>query len=276
MKASTDRRTLLSAFIEPNRRTVWSYLIGTIALGVGGSAGYELARRFAIWTGVGDGVPGLTIILAFSVGSLLFAGWLLQTGLNWWSGRGTPQIGISSEAAIQPRRALVVIVSARSDGPHGKAVKAHFDPEIDLRCLTHCWAVHTRDSEQYAEQLRDEYREQGVTVHPREVHDVSNLQDAYTVVRQCIDEALATRELPSPRKDQVIVDVTGGTAPMTAGAILACLEKQVSIQYIYTPLARRPDDTTFLDFANSSPRLLDIAWISGHVHEHPFEVVVQE
>lgn len=114
--------------------------------------------------------------------------------------------------------------------------------------LRYLWLVHTEESEEVAVQMSHAYLEVDNTIHIS-LHLVA---DAYiplktrTVVANIISHARALPELPP---EQIILDITGGTTPMSIGAALAALSNDPPIEMQYCSLNHfafsggRPDTT---------------------------------
>lgn len=100
----------------------------------------------------------------------------------------------------------------------------------------HCWMVVSPDARPKAEQLGDELRRQHVQFYPIALEDENQVGLAYQAVRAALLQAQAILG-----EQAVMVDITGGTKPMTAGAVLACLARGASMEYI-VPI-RHPDGT---------------------------------
>ena len=55
------------------------------------------------------------------------------------------------------------------------------------------------------------------------------MEDTYTQVLRIYEEELPQRGL---KAEEIIADITGGQKPMTAGMALACLAKNLDMQYM--------------------------------------------
>ena len=90
-----------------------------------------------------------------------------------------------------------------------------------------CWLVAStgeKGSMSMAREIRKMCEKPGCTIEIREVGNPFSVQDTYDVVQRIYNEEIYGENLKelalSP--DQVICDFTSGTAPMTAGMVLAC------------------------------------------------------
>ncbi len=112
--------------------------------------------------------------------------------------------------------------------------------------LKYLWLVHTEESETVALEMRHAYLEVDRTIQVS-LHLVT---DAYipAKTREVVADIIssASQELS---REQIILDVTGGTTPMSIGAALAALSNDPSIEMQYCSLNHfafsggRPDTT---------------------------------
>jgi hypothetical protein len=112
--------------------------------------------------------------------------------------------------------------------------------------LEHCWVVCTRATGEGKNQSLDyapvfvEYITREVLprahMHCGEAYSVELDDDAivcrntYRLIKKIYQEA----KMLGLKKNEIITDITGGLRALTVGAILACLDKDVDIQYIGT------------------------------------------
>ncbi|MFQ5861458.1 MAG: hypothetical protein ACE5IG_07930 [Dehalococcoidia bacterium] len=204
-------RDRLLAFFDPNRSIAF-FVVGTAALTVAVTVMYDTVKEsLGLW-----GAWGLALVLvAVAVAAIAYQ--ILRR-------RVVGRVGISEEMKPKPRRGLILLVS-----PHiGTARHAI---EYHLGTLQACWLVASPDSLKVAEQLHDKYRDRipyiaygtGYTVEADEV------EDTYTQVLRIYEQELPQRGL---KAEEVIADITGGQKPMTAGMALACLAKNLDMQYM--------------------------------------------
>ena len=205
-------RDRLLAFFDPNRSIAF-FVVGTAALTVAVTVMYDTVKEsLGLW-----GAWGLALLLvAVAVAAITY-----QAVRR----RMVGQVGISEEMKPKPRRGLILLVS-----PHPSSTAPHA-VEYHLGTLEACWLVASPDSVRMAEQLYEKYRDQipyiaygtGYTVEADEV------EDTYTQVLRIYEQELPQRGL---KPEEVIADITGGQKPMTAGMALACLAKNLDMQYM--------------------------------------------
>ncbi len=149
---------------------------------------------------------------------------------------------------LKQRKGVIVIVSPSSatnealagrDKTQWMAVEYHrcdkddhdevtfpLDPSRSRGPLTHLWLVHSQESEPMATAMKARYAALG------KLNSVQTclVSDAYDIeaARQVVAEILVQSPLPV---GEMIVDVTGGTTPMSIGAAFACKEHGCEMQY---------------------------------------------
>ncbi|MCC7209446.1 MAG: hypothetical protein IT323_19205, partial [Anaerolineae bacterium] len=88
--------------------------------------------------------------------------------------------------------------------------------------LKHLWLVYTESSEPVASEMRGSYEMlETVDVHLVPLNDAYNVQETFQALANILDNVGAQ----GLSLEDVIVDVTGGTTPMSIGAGLACKQK---------------------------------------------------
>jgi hypothetical protein len=204
-------RDRLLAFFDPNRSIAF-FVVGTTVLTVAVTVMYDTVKdSLGLW-----GAWGLALLLVVvAVAAITY-----QVVRR----RVVGQVGISEEMKPKPRRGLILLVSPHpGTAPH--AIEYH------LGTLEACWLVASPDSVKMAGQLHQDYRDRipyiaygmGYTV------DADEVEDTYTQVLRIYEQELPQRGL---KAEEVIADITGGQKPMTAGMALACLAKNLDMQYM--------------------------------------------
>lgn len=131
---------------------------------------------------------------------------------------------------------LIVIVSPRKleeeRQVHEIAIEYHLNTKNKGELLRKCWLITTqgtRGTEAEAMKTQTRYEEScDVIIRKVNAFDIS---DVYQKANEIYQEAEADPECPL-KPEQIIVDFTGGTTPMSSGLALAC--SQISpMQYIY-------------------------------------------
>ena len=130
-----------------------------------------------------------------------------------------------------PRMAGLVALVGRGE-PRKKSARLALDYHLESKPgLQACWLIAsegTTGSMPTAMALHDQYKDRcRVEICP--LRSAFDLQEVYEVVRQIYEKKVPDAGLQS---SQVITDFAGGTAPMSAGAALACREGCWPMQYM--------------------------------------------
>lgn len=146
-------------------------------------------------------------------------------------------VPIEPDRRAEGHRALVVLVGPGGGRPHESAVAYH-RAEENGAALRVCWYIYTPEARQAGLAL-----EQGaagaVHFHPIPIPGETDARAAYRGVSEALDAATSAAITPPLTEADLIVDITGGTKPMTAGAVVACAERGVALQYMYSPRNER-------------------------------------
>jgi hypothetical protein len=148
--------------------------------------------------------------------------------------RAEPLVLVPRDARPSRSPGLVALVGKGRPGegfdPHeqaaARAIEYHLGDGESEAALEVCWLIASSGAEGSvvaARAIRKAY-ESRCTIRVREVGNAFSVQDTYDVVQRIYNEEIYDDEHRafglSP--DQVIADFTSGTAPMTAGMVLAC------------------------------------------------------
>jgi hypothetical protein len=163
----------------------------------------------------------LLVIVTMLTALVLLVAWLVQRR----------RVALVPTHKRPPRMEGLIALVGRGD-PKKQAARAaieyHLAGEPRLRV---CWLIASRGlhgSHPTAIELKEMYEDRcRIEIHT--IADPFDLHEVYSLVRQIYDERVPQAGL-SP--SQVITDFTGGTAPMSAGAVLACREYHVPAQYM--------------------------------------------
>ena len=194
------------------------FVVGSLVLGLFSNAAYGLvllAFGESPWTLMG-------IVLASA--AILPLVYVSFRALVRAFGR-SQRTQIEEDLRVPPHAALVLLVSANRTAPEPDMIAHH----LQGAALRHCWLVVTpavRDLGRH-EDLRYTLNSRNVEAHLLEVADARQAEGTYLQVRRAVSEARALLGADAP----VIVDITGGTKPMTAGAVLACRELGAAMEY---------------------------------------------
>lgn len=100
--------------------------------------------------------------------------------------------------------------------------------------LRHCWLIVSPEARARAQSLEYELRQRNARPYTVDITDATDAATTYTAVLEIIEHALRL-----VTQEEIVVDITGGTKPMTAGAALACLDMDVLMEYLVP--GRLPD-----------------------------------
>lgn len=120
-----------------------------------------------------------------------------------------------------PRMAGLVALVGRGDPnsePARLALDYHLEGEPGLQA---CWLIASKGatgSMPTAMQLNEQYKER-CQIEVCSISDAFDVQETYETVREIYEEKVPEAGL---KPSEVITDFTGGTSPMSAGAVLAC------------------------------------------------------
>ena len=156
------------------------------------------------------------------------AAWVLGLVLR---PRPEPTVLVARDQRPPRARGLIALVGRGRPGgqatpldePAAHAIRYHLGENDALKV---CWLVAStgeKGSVPVAREIRRAFQDR-CTVHVRPAGDGFSVQDTYDTVQKIYNEEIYDdehREL-GLEPDQVIADFTGGTAPMTAGLVLAC------------------------------------------------------
>lgn len=206
------------------------FLLGTVVLAVLGNAVYDLVMELT--NPVRDEAMILRLALV-SVGALVALLAVVVTIWLWFRlqrRRVAPEVA-PAQLLDTGYAGLVIFVSERADAAERTAIRYHLE-HATLRKL---WLIVSQEARPKAQDLLRWVREQPhgdqVQVTQLPLADAFELVSAYAVLVDAL-------ELAGADLDQVIVDITGGTKYMSSGAVLACREYGVPMQYVRVPFER--------------------------------------
>jgi len=232
----TDRTTLnrfahllFTLSSRPTRELIGVFCLGVLFLSVASDWIYDVARNPSdLLT-----VDSLRILIALGV-MLGLAYWLYQRNQRKLLERLRIEASFIESAAVAPRRGLIWLLSPGSVDHPALAIGHHYGRDAP-HTLAHCWLIMTR-GDQRIEEARHALGERleamgiGVTLHAVEVPR-PDVESTYQAVDRIYQEELADKGL-SP--EEVIADITGGLKPMTTGMALACLLRDLDLEYVET------------------------------------------
>jgi hypothetical protein len=200
------------------------FLLGTVLLAVLGNAAYDLALA-AITPGADAGT--LARLGGLSAGALLLLGAVVAALWLWYNARrGPPAPPLEPARALEAGYAgLVVFVSANPSASEEAAIRHH----LGAGTLRQLWLIVSGEARSNAQRLTAWLRQQAgseaVQLTQLPLRDAFDMAAAYDAVVDALETA-------DQLVDQLIVDITAGTKQMSAGAVLACREYGVPMQYV--------------------------------------------
>lgn len=121
------------------------------------------------------------------------------------------------------REGLIVMVT-----PAPTAKKAL---EYHLPVLKHLWLITTPEMRNAANELRSHIERHGGHGHMLDLNQEYDANQCYALVRSVYEHGAFEAGLAS---SDVIADMTGGTKPMTAGMVLACIDMNAALEHVPT------------------------------------------
>jgi hypothetical protein len=207
----------MKAFFEPSNTPIL-FIIGSLFLAVLGEGFYGLLED--IW---GDNwttrlVVVLVALAIFGTISTIF--WLRVRQIS----QRHPAVPVGEQA--QPHAGVVLLASLTPTSAE-PAILAHHQQQNTLR---HCWIIASPQVQHKAHDFAADLEQKGIRGYVQPIEDVNRIDMAYAAVQQTLQEA--TQIFGDTQ--QVIVDITGSTKVMTAGAVLACQDWDVAMEYMVT------------------------------------------
>lgn len=218
---------LFALFFDP--RVPVLFLLGSIVLAILGNGIYDLILAF-----VGETPQTLGYL---AVGALLiFIGIVLGFWALLRARSRRISLALPPEQQAEPHAGLILPVGLNPQGAEREIIRWHLRDCV----LRHCWMIVSPEVEQSQKfnDLRFWLMEQNVEPHVLRLSDPNQAHQSYAVVKSGLQ---AARQLLADAP--VIVDITGGLKPMTAGAVLACRDEGVPLQYLVSArdMAGNPD-----------------------------------
>ncbi len=195
------------------------FLLGALALGVAGNMLSDLAKQWLAPNGE-PGRLGLILVLAI-IGLGLLVALAYSAGAIQRRMVGPAAYRVVDRPHPKPARGLIAFVSLKQREHLERALHYHGP------ALERVWLVATPDAEALAAEIKAEYEtgQRRVSVEP--------LNDPYELLRaREVVEHIYRSQLGDLPEEAVVADFTGGTKPMAAGMIFACLNPRRSLQYV--------------------------------------------
>ena len=191
--------------------------------------GAIIVEQFKHWAG-GQFDPGpwtVGCVLLFFLVNLVY-----DRRLRGLLGPSQP-IGLFEDHAVKPSRGLMLLVSRR-DGVR----QATWAIEHHKQRLTHLWLIHSSDSEDAADALREQAGKDLPSVRVR-LLPLVNL-GSVELAKELVDQVRTEAKLAGLEADELVCDFTGMTKPASAGVVLANVHPHARLQYM-EPTKTLPD-----------------------------------
>lgn len=212
---------LFALFFDPKVPIL--FLLGSLALALMGNAMYDLlitmygATPRTYWS------VGIGAMLIF--GFVIF-GFRLLVGILERRRQGRV-ITVPSEQHVAPHTGLLLLVGPNPNAPD-KAIADYHLRDLQLK---HCWLVASPEARLRMSDLAQWLNDRNVYAHPL---PVDNAHQSHLTYQAVTEGVRAARTIIGAQA--LIVDITGGTKPMTVGAVLACLDTETPLEYYLHPV----------------------------------------
>lgn len=220
-------KSLAQVLFEPRAETIVGFVAGLLLVGLLTNLLYQVL--------LGD-IPhrqGLMTVLVVS--GLLLA--VAYGSYRRWLRKARRLAFILEEHTLTPpqRRGLVWILTPSGTQHTLVAIRHHYGDGTELNHLRHCWLIQQRANANVTKErfiLEEQLRAAGIKLelHTVNVEELS-VEATYNALVQIVEEKIASEGLSS---GQVVVDITGGTKPMTAGLIFGALSTDTLLEYVET------------------------------------------
>lgn len=215
-----------SQLIQPRNAWLWLAAI-VVAVIVGHVSLQILTGEFRDWSLL-EGVWLLSLFFISILASVVTIPRIHLPRIGRSGQREKPAVHPLNDIESAP--ALIVYVSTNPTGAYRTAIRQFADAPGSL--LKHVFLVHSKQSRDVAKALYEEIENNPANSYTAQkdglLADFSDLQDVYRVSLAAVARALEQVQNP----EDVVIDVTGGTAIASAGAVLAGMRhKGVSLSY---------------------------------------------
>ncbi len=239
MTATVERSRLRYRLARRLKSNSLRFAIASIAFGIAGSAAYSLVLRLinASWATahIYRGhlwLADVLLLLAALIGLAILKSSFDQL-IRKLEKAAIGELQSDTET-VSSHSALVVFLSYPTGDAHVDALRHHLDTgEGDFK-LRYWWLVFTQESKQVRDGVHAAYSKEkypDLSFYDAFLTSAFDALKAQACVERAIEDALNVLKRDS-NTNELIVDITGGTKPMSIGAVLACVERGVSIEYM--------------------------------------------
>ncbi|XHX78426.1 MAG: hypothetical protein RBJ76_29085 [Stenomitos frigidus ULC029] len=258
----TKRNPILEAVTNPTKNFLATFLISTVLFNIISDG---LSQLF--WGNLSDWLQtqlGITskaqlqgyilLLLLVLVLFLIYATNLargFRALLSRWHIIGTEVPARASVASLQRTSpGLIVLMSPKHDSPAEAAIRHHWN-NGQTPCLQHCWVICTDSSITHARDMKRRLLEAAIDENQLHLYygsytlnnpDPSGSPLTLTVndrdaddpdsILHLVNAIFADADSKGLAEADVLVDFTGGTKPMSVGAVLACVAPTRHLEYL--------------------------------------------
>lgn len=204
-----------------------AFLAATVLLGVFTNAAYTL---ITIWSGTTANDLVKVLVLTAAAGAAPIAYVMYQIRRARGANPGTRLGG--ERDVTQGHRGLIVLVSNRDMARF--AIRHHLHATEGNK-LEQCWLICTTEMNDLCTSITEDFAKAlfpSLDVTPVPIEGAFLAPVVHQAVVDVIDAATDLDQKSPLTGDDLIVDITGGTKPMTTGAVLASIQRGVAIQYV--------------------------------------------
>jgi hypothetical protein len=220
-------KSLTQVLFEPRPETIIGFIAGLLLFGLSTNLLYQLL--------LGDIPPWPQLAVLLVALALLF--FVAYGSYRQWVRKARRLAFTLEENTPSPpqRRGLIWILTPSGTQHTMVAIRHHYGDGSQYNHLRHCWLIQQRNNAKVTKEryiLEEQLQAEKIQV---ELHTVTidqlSVSSTYAALVQIVEEKISAEGL-SP--NQVVVDITGGTKPMTAGLILGALSTDTLLEYVET------------------------------------------
>lgn len=234
VKRTSIRSVLETTFGAGNDTWIGIALIlfGSLCSSLMGAAVYELITQRT-----GHSWKALAIIASVAGVGMFIVAAIVVLIVTRLAKRKRPKLGEGD--VISPARALVVFVSLPPGNSHEIAYTHHTravnkgGSGLQALILLHSMATESRDAAwQFRNRVTAE-QSPPLLVEPRLLPRLYDIRSCYRTINEEIDRLLSNTDIVPPlRPEEVVLDVTGGSAMFTSAGVLAALGRELALEYV--------------------------------------------
>lgn len=230
------------------------FVISSLALGIAGNAAYDFFYDLVFDRTESRGGTLTAILIGSLLIGIVIVGVLANAIRRFLEARARSRLVVNPVGRVDRHRVAIVFVSGGRGTSHERVIDFHIGDHPTSPTLERCWLLHSASSRDKAiefMQNREAKTGRRVRFHLDQWMladaDVNDMEAAFAMFRNAIDAVLAEPASPAYTIADIVVDVTGGTAMITVGALLACLERGVDPEYVRQGVEPGEPDLAIID-----------------------------